>query len=88
MGQSTIEVRVSAPEDDQEEALPGSSGTVGALDANSSDLELGSEDADGSTPQLTGVRFRDVAIPTGVTIMNAYIVFTVDNTKASKRGGA
>lgn len=80
MGQSTIEVRVSTPEDDQEEALPGSSGTVGALDANSSDLELGSEDADGSTPQLTGVRFRDVAIPTGVTIMNAYIVFTVDNT--------
>ncbi len=80
IGQSSIEVRVSAPEDDMEEALPGSSLTVGSLDATSSDLELGSEDADGSTPQLTGVRFRNVEIPTGVTIMKAYIVFTVDNT--------
>lgn len=80
IGQSSIEVRVSTSEDDVEEALPGSTGTVGALDVTSSDLELGSEDADGSTPQLLGIRFNSVAIPKGVTIMKASIVFTVDNT--------
>ena len=65
--------------DDHEERI-----STGSMDANSSDLELGSEDGDGSTPQLVGLRFTDVNIPAGATIVDASIQFTVDESKSTE----
>ena len=81
---TTIEVRVNASEDDAEEILadkvePDGSGTLpmGDVDLGSSDLELGTEVA--GAPQLIGMIFRDVQIPVGATILNAYVQFHVDD---------
>jgi len=71
--QSRLMVQVGASEDDLEESL-----TDGSPDDGSSDLELGSQNTDGSDPQLVGVRFADLGIPKGALILNARIVFTVD----------
>lgn len=73
--QKQLMVQVSAPEDDMEERI-----LTGAMDATSSDLELGSEEPNGSVPQLVGVRFRNITIPKGAYIVSARIVFTVDAT--------
>ncbi len=72
---TTFMAQVSAPEDDLEERI-----LSGSMDAGSSDLELGSEDRDGSEPQLVGVRFRNVTIPKGATVLDARVIFQVDNT--------
>jgi hypothetical protein len=82
MGQTTINVRVNASLDDHEERITGDlpqSGTVGDMDAGSSDLELGNESAT-ADPQLVGVRFTSVTIPPFATIVSAYIQFAVDAT--------
>ncbi len=81
-GQKTLNVRIGAADDDQEEWLPAKSGqtqskTVGGLDAGSSDLEFGTE-ASGNDPQLVGLRFTNINIPKGSIILSAYIQFTVD----------
>lgn len=70
---------VTAADDDQEERLPGTTQTVGSLDAGSSDLELGTESS-GTDPQMVGIRFANVSIPKGAFIKAAYIQFTVDAT--------
>ena len=67
-GATTIDVQVSASDDDAEESAAGSVGLT------SSDLELVQE---GST-QTVGMRFQGVAIPPGATITNAYVQFQVD----------
>jgi hypothetical protein len=69
----TLDIRVATGDDDAEESK--SSGNV---DLNSSDLELIHEDSD----QIVGIRFRNVLIPPGSTITNAYIAFTVDETSS------
>lgn len=66
----TIEKRVAQQSDDAEERV--SNGSVGLT---SSDLELMT---DGSL-QLVGVRFADLSIPTGATILSAKIEFTIDD---------
>jgi len=43
----------------------------------SSDLELGS---DGGTNQIVGMRFTNISVPRGASILNAYIEFEVDET--------
>lgn len=80
--QQTLSVRISAANDDLEEYLPGASQTktVGAMDAGSSDVELGNETAGNIDPQLVGLRFTNIAIPKGAIITNAYLKFTVDAT--------
>ncbi|MBN1673930.1 MAG: lamin tail domain-containing protein, partial [Kiritimatiellae bacterium] len=71
-GPSTIvEARVAASDDDAEEKV----GT-GAVETASSDLELVEE----SALQLVGIRFRDLSIPRGATILNAWVQFKVDET--------
>ena len=50
---------------------------MGDVDIGSSDLELGTETP--GAPQLIGMIFRDVQIPVGATITNAYIQFHVDS---------
>jgi hypothetical protein len=80
LSQTTINVRVNSSLDDHEERISGAlpqSGTIGDMDAGSSDLELGNESAT-ADPQLVGVRFASVTIPPQATIVNAYIQFAVD----------
>ncbi|EGW38669.1 metallophosphoesterase [Desulfosporosinus sp. OT] len=54
----------------------------GSLDYDSSDLEITMEKPTSSDVknQLIGLRFADLSIPKGVTITNAYIQFSVDET--------
>lgn len=64
----SIEVGIASTADDAEE------GASGAVDLNSSDLELVDEDSN----QLVGLRFSGMDIPWGSTITDAYIQFQVD----------
>ncbi len=69
-GESGFEAMVSMSTDDAEEEASG------AVDLNSSDLEL---TFDGSN-QTVGIRFGAIPIPNGATILAASIQFTVDET--------
>jgi len=62
------ESQISSGDDDVEEAANGN------IDFTSSDLELVYE----SSQQKIGLLFRDLGIPRGAIITNAYIQFTVD----------
>lgn len=82
--QVTIEIPIATGADDLEERLAGNSaGEAGTFDPGSSDVELGSENADGSRPQLVGLRFAGVPLEPGTVILNAYIQFAVDEDKGS-----
>jgi hypothetical protein len=65
------ERRVSNSNDDAEERA-----SNGSMYLDSSDLELISDNQD----QVVGIRFRNVQIPQGATIANAYIEFTADES--------
>ncbi len=80
--------RIAAGEDDIEEYIAGATQTqpVGSLDITSSDLELGSEDGDGTDPQLVGLRFTNVDIEADDQVTAAYIQFTVDESKNTDEG--
>jgi hypothetical protein len=71
-GLTTAEVRVIASSDDAEESASGS------VSLGSSDLELV---YDGSN-QTVGIRFRNVPIPAGSVIHNAYVQFQVDEANS------
>lgn len=68
-GEHYIIGQINNGSDDMEEVL-----STGEMDDGSSDLEIIKEDSD----QLIGIRFADLAIPQGATIVSAYIQFTVD----------
>lgn len=51
---------------------------AGYMNITSNDLELGNINE--GSQQIVGLIFRNVAIPVGVTITNAYIQFTADGT--------
>lgn len=51
--------------------------STGSVSLSSTDLELV---ADGSTQQQVGIRFKNVNVPAGASITNAYIQFTTDET--------
>jgi hypothetical protein len=70
--QTTITSQVSQDNDDAEEQV-----SNGNIDLGSSDLELTS---DGGTNQLVGIRFQNINIPQGTTIISASIQFTTDET--------
>jgi len=65
-----FEVSISSNRDDAEERI-----SDGNMNRQSSDLELV---FDGSRQQKVGMRFRNIVIPRGAVISNAYIQFTVD----------
>lgn len=65
--------QVNSSSDDAEETV--SSGNV---DLTSTDLEL--VDEGGNSPQEVGMRFTNLSIPRGATILEAYIQFTADET--------
>lgn len=69
----SLELVVTQEEDAVEEQLE-----TGEIDFASSDLELGSEFADGGDPQRVGVRFRGLDLPADAEITSAYIQFAVD----------
>jgi len=71
-GQTTVTSQVSNDNDDAEERV-----SNGDMDRGSSDLEL---IRDGSNDQLVGIRFRNINVPQGATIVSANIQFTADET--------
>ncbi|MBN1669720.1 MAG: tyrosine-protein phosphatase [Kiritimatiellae bacterium] len=74
-GEAAIGVRVGTSADDAEENV-GS----GVVNLTSSDLEM---IRDGTVDQVVGIRFRNVAIPRGATILGAYVQFTTDDEPTS-----
>jgi Fn3 associated/CotH kinase protein/Secretion system C-terminal sorting domain len=69
---TTIIVPMQNDTDDAEEF------TSGAVSLSSSDLELGGKD--GNLNQITTILFRNVTIPTGAFLTEAYIQFRCDET--------
>ncbi|MEW5985938.1 MAG: metallophosphoesterase [Chloroflexota bacterium] len=69
---STVTIRVSAAADDAEERLDD-----GVVNLFSTDLELVNDVGDQGM-QVVGLRFRNVSIPQGVTILSANVEFEVD----------
>jgi len=69
------EGRVSQDSDNNEELDP-----EGVPEGSSSDLEFPYEDAGKGEKQLLAIRWQDVDVPKGVTIVDAWIEFTVDET--------
>ena len=67
-----ITSQVISSSDDAEETVSSRS-----MDLTSSDLELG---ADGGVNQWVGMRFNNISIPRGASILNAYVEFEVDET--------
>src|SRR5690606_26435635 len=70
-----LQSQVSSSSDDAEEDLSNN-----GIYMDSSDLEL---TTDGSTEQLVGIRFKNINIPAGSIIQDAYIEFTVDESTTS-----
>ncbi|MFD1552508.1 hypothetical protein DNU06_14480 [Putridiphycobacter roseus] len=66
----TINATILSSSDDAEEEILG-----GAMDLSSSDIEFTN---DGGTEQIVGLRYDNLNIPNGSTIISAYIQFTTD----------
>ena len=76
--QTTITVQINAGIDDAEEiTLTDGEHTPGYVDNFSSDLELCTETE--GAPQWVGMIFRNVEIPMGETVTEAFIQFTVND---------
>ena len=76
--QTTINVMVTVAEDDVEEYRGAfETDPDGFMDHGSSDLELCTQNE--NNKQAIGIIFRDVQIPVGATITNAYVQFTCDD---------
>ncbi len=69
---NTFSKRISTGIDDVEESA------AGAIYTNSSDIELVYDSYNSQGNQVVGLRFNSIAIPSGATIINAYIQFTTD----------
>ena len=73
--EETLDVRIASGADDAEQGA-----SSGSMSLTSSDLELV---ADGSTVQLVGLRFPNLGIPVGATILDAFVQFQVDETSTA-----
>lgn len=82
---TTLNRSVAAGTDDAEECVPGGSGTIGAVDLTSSDLEIM---LDGTKKQMIGVRFANITIPPGSVIQSAYLQFATKGDKNPVLGDA
>ena len=71
-GALSTEARVSIGSDDAEQSV-----ATGSMELSSSDLEL---TTDGNTQQAVGVRFQNLQVPQGASIVNAYVQFRTDET--------
>ncbi|MBW1295912.1 fibronectin type III domain-containing protein [Aquimarina litoralis] len=72
-----IEVAITSGSDDVEERQNGDMYT------NSSDLELVYDSHSNAGNQVVGLRFRSLALPKEVTITNAYLQFTADESNSA-----
>lgn len=72
-GTITVNSQISDGDDDAEENTRN-----GAMSLRSSDLELAE---DGNKDQIVGMRFNNLNIPQGALIQNAWIQFTVDESR-------
>ena len=72
----SVEVRVTSGSDDAEE------NSSGGMYLTSSDLELVYDSYHGADDQTVGIRFTELDIPQGATIVNAYVQFQVDKTSS------
>ena len=70
-----IDVQVSADSDDAEERV-----SSGNMNLGSSDLELVDEGGSAGNRQLVGMRFLNVEVANGATILEAYLEFETDET--------
>jgi hypothetical protein len=70
------EGRITDDSDDTEELDPS-----GTPEAGSSDMEFPYEDAGMGDKQLAAMRWQDVGVPKGATILNAWLEFTVDEVE-------
>jgi tetratricopeptide (TPR) repeat protein len=66
----TLDLRIASGADDAEQGA-----SSGSMSLGSSDLELVT---DGSTVQLVGLRFPNLAVPPGATILEAWVQLQVD----------
>lgn len=71
----TLTIAVRSSDDDAEEWL-----SNGLMSLNSSDLELG---FDGDRPLLVGIRFNDLNVEPGSTIVRAYLQFAAGGMNSS-----
>ena len=72
---SVVEVRVGQAKDDSEES------STGVASHSSSDLEFMQDGSD--VQAYVGMRFLNIAVPQGATIVNAYLELTTDETGSS-----
>ncbi len=70
-----VDVQVSADADDAEERV-----SSGNMNLGSSDLEMVDEGGSSSNRQLVGVRFLNVDVANGATILEAFLEFETDET--------
>lgn len=77
MPEGALVFQIADPMDDVEEELNNN----GNMYMDSSDLELA---WDGDTEQMIGLRFNEINVPAGAKVAEAYVLFTVDETKSSK----
>ncbi|MES2655144.1 MAG: metallophosphoesterase [Bacteroidota bacterium] len=80
---ATLSRFVSASSDDVEEVVAGGTGTIGTIDLTSPDLE---NMVDGNQYQIIGSRFKNITLPRGAIITNAYIQFTTRGNKNAVLG--
>ena len=71
---------ISSNSDDMEEWLSDNS-----IRDGSTDLEFGSEGAGGVQPQIVGLRFTNIQLPPNANVEEAYIQFTVDESKETSQ---
>ena len=69
----TLNIRVNSSSDDAEQRI-----TSGVMDITSTDIEIG-DDPGHNENQLGGLRFQDIVIPRGATILSAYVEFETDD---------
>jgi hypothetical protein len=72
---TTTTFKVITGNDDAEERI-----STKSVNLSDSDLELG---ADGSNPQIVGLRFQKVTIPKNAVIKESYLEFLVDESKTA-----
>jgi hypothetical protein len=76
-----LDVRVTQSSDDAEELIdpnPTKSFSTGHVNLTSTDLEMVNDDSWHGGDQMIGIRFQNVGIPQGATILSAYLEFATD----------
>ena len=83
VAQTTLTLQVASSTDDAEELSASEQNSTGLdhgdLDLSSSDLELVDDASWNGVGQTVGVRFTNLDIPQGAIVIDAYLVFAIDD---------